>query len=249
MSRQTKFSVIIPAYNEAARIRDTLSSTLLFFEGLEETFEVIVVDDGSTDETAEFGRQISAGDSRVAVLELGSNRGKGAAVRTGVLRSSGSLVLMTDADLATPYAELVKLRQALDQGYDIAIGSRGKQGAQLVKRQPLIRELAGKTGNLMIRVACPALWGIADTQCGFKLFRGEAARSLFGMQLLERFGFDVEILFLARRAGYRIAEIPVVWSHGEDSKVKPTDYLYTLLEITRIRLNSIAGKYKRSMAG
>jgi dolichyl-phosphate beta-glucosyltransferase len=237
-----RYSVVIPAYNEGFRIPRTLAAvTAAFAPG--ETVEVLVADDGSLDDTADRAQAAAAADGRIRVIRGDRNRGKGAAVRSGVLASQGDLVLVTDADLSAPMSELPRLEEAIRQGFHVAIGSRGTKGATLVRRQPLVREAAGRMGNLMIRLACPSLWDLADTQCGFKLFQGEAARKLFAMQTLDRYGFDVEILHLARTRGYRVAEIPVAWAHQEGSKVKPSDYWVTLWEVLVVRLNELRGKY------
>jgi dolichyl-phosphate beta-glucosyltransferase len=238
-----RFSVVIPAFNEGNRIAATLETVTAFFSARGPDFEVLVCEDGSADDTVACVQRAGKADARVRLLTVPRNEGKGAAVRRGVLASSGERILVTDADLSTPLSEISKLEAALDSGNDIAIGSRAAAGARLVKRQPLVRELAGRAGNLVIRLLCPGLWDIRDTQCGFKLFAREAAMDLFPLQRLQRFGFDVEVLHLARRAGFRIAEIPVTWAHGEGSKVKPRDYVYTVVEVGRIRAFQAAGRY------
>jgi len=210
-----------------------------YFGGRGETFEVIVADDGSQDDTA---ARITA---PILCISAPRNEGKGAAVKRGVEASRGERVLVTDADLSTPLTELPRLEAELEKGADIAIGSRAKSGAQLVRRQPIYRELAGRAGNLVIRGLCPQLKDLRDTQCGFKLFRGDTARGLFAKQRLFRFGFDVEILYLGRKAGLRVAEVPVVWAHGESSKVRAKDYAYTLMEVARIRWMDWRGLYGR----
>ena len=237
------YSIIIPAYNEEQRISASITKVLAYFRNKTDAFEVVLVDDGSTDDTVGKTREAAAGDQRVKILNLETNRGKGAAVRKGMIASQGARVLLTDADLSTPLTELVQLEDALDQGFDIAIGSRGMQDSNLVRRQPLVREMAGKAGNLFIRVLCPSLWEYSDTQCGFKLFSGDVARRIFPLQRLDKFGFDVEVLYLARRRGYTIAEVPVAWAHNTGSKVKSTDYLYTFFEIMCVRINEVTGKY------
>lgn len=237
-------SIVIPAFNEAQRIGQTLSDILSYVERFDLPVEILVIDDGSTDDTAEMTMEAAGGDNRVSVIPCRINKGKGAAVRTGVMESSGARVLISDADLSTPITELPLLQERLDAGADIAIGSRGMAGAQLVRRQPALRELAGRAGNLVIRTLCPSLWGITDTQCGFKLFDGPVARKLFAKQLVQRFGFDVEILYLARRNGYTVEEVPVTWAHNTGSKVGAGDYVYTMLEVLKVRVNDLAGRYK-----
>jgi len=232
------YSVVIPAFNEAQRIVETLDQTVRHFEGIGASFEVIVVDDGSADSTGELARKRAGGDSRIRVITLRTNKGKGAAVRTGALASRGERVLITDADLSSPLTELAVLEQALNQDADVAIGSRALPEARLVRRQPWYREWAGRAGNLLIHLAAPNLRDIRDTQCGFKLLRGDVARSLFASQILDRYGFDVEILYLARLRGLKVTEVAVEWAHATGSKVKPYDYLTTMLDVCRIRLTS-----------
>jgi dolichyl-phosphate beta-glucosyltransferase len=238
-----RYSVVIPALNEAKIIASTLEQVLAAFDARKLSVEVIVSEDGSKDATVRVVEEFSRREARVQILSGKKNRGKGSAVRRGVMHSKGELVLLTDADLSTPMSELPRLEDALGRGYSIAIGSRGCAGARLVKRQPLLRECAGKAGNLLIRAICPSLWEYSDTQCGFKLFRGEVARELFNLVTVDRFAFDVEVLYLARKRGFRVAEIPVVWAHHGGSKVTPVDYVTTLMDVVRVRLNDAAGKY------
>ncbi len=212
-------SLIIPAYNEAVRIRSTLGTVAAHLDTLGHSHEIIAVDDGSTDDTH---RLIVEGSSETTALRIVSyepNRGKGYAVRQGVFASRGEYVAFSDADLSAPIDQLSKLFAAIEKGYDIAIGSRAIKGAEIPIHQPFYRELGGKALNLVIRVL--AVPGIHDTQCGFKLFRGDAARAIFDRCFVTSWGFDVEVLYVARRLGYRIAEIPVKWSHAEGSKIRP----------------------------
>ncbi len=232
-SRELALSVVIPAYNEVARLEPTLRRVIDYCRAQHPDFEILVVDDGSTDGTPALVERVAADEERVRLIALGANRGKGAAVRTGVLAARGREVLFSDADLATPIEELDNLRLRLADGCDIAIGSRAAPGADIRVRQHPVRELMGRTFNLMVRLA--ALGGIRDTQCGFKLFRRAAALDLFGRARLDGFAFDVEVLWLAR-GRYQVAEVPVVWSHIDDSKVSPGgDAARMFVDLLRIR--------------
>jgi len=241
-------SVIIPAYNEEQRILTCLEEVARFLSARGQPFEVLVVDDGSTDSTAGKTSQFAALDPRFRLLRHEANRGKGAALRTGIAASSGHSVLVTDADLSTPLVELSKLEQAVAAGARMAIGSRGATGAHLIRRQSVLRELAGRGGNLLIRLICPDLQGIKDTQCGFKLFDGPTVRELCRWTTVDGFGFDVELLSLARSGGCPVAEIPVTWAHRDGSKVTGRAYVATLFEVVKVRLNHTAGRYPRTPA-
>ena len=211
-------SIVIPAWNEEERIGGTLAAIGQFFESPREEIEVLVVDDGSKDKTARVVADQAASRPQVRLIALPENRGKGAAVRAGVLQTRGDEVLMCDADLSTPIGELAKLRAALERGHDIAIGSRALDTSDVVIRQHPMREAMGRTFNVIVRAL--VLDGIRDTQCGFKLFRGDVARELFALAQVDGFAFDVEILLLARPR-YKVAEVPVIWRHVEQSKVSP----------------------------
>ncbi|MGH9487389.1 MAG: dolichyl-phosphate beta-glucosyltransferase [Terriglobales bacterium] len=210
-------SVVIPAYNEARRLPATLNTLSAYFAGQNRAVEVIVVDDGSSDGTGELELPRSRpGGVRWIQLRNQHNRGKGFSVRRGMLAASGERRLFTDADLSAPIEELEKLERALDGGADIAIGSRCRR--ELIRaHQPRLREHAGRVFNCMVRLGLGLPF--RDTQCGFKLFRHAAAASVFPRQLSEGWGFDPELLFLARRMGFRIEEVPVVWSHAEGAKI------------------------------
>lgn len=202
-------TIVIPAYNEAERLPRTLSATLAYVHERALDAEILVVDDGSADATA----QVAASFPGVDVLRSPRNAGKGNAVRQGVMRSQGRRVLYMDADLATPIEELTHLEAALDAGALVAIGSRPLRESELLVRQPWYREMAGRLFNGAVQaVATP---GIHDTQCGFKLLDGDTARAIFARCVLDGFSFDVEALFLARRMGCPIAEVPVRWAHQE----------------------------------
>lgn len=226
-------SFVIPAYNEEkrlpvslARIADWLGSRTPSISA-----ELIVVDDGSADRTAAVAEKTAAGlGLAVRVLRFPENRGKGAAVRAGVLEAAGDQVLVTDADLSTPIEEVEKLLAA---GAPVAIGSRGVDATLVKERQPLFRVASGKLFNLLVRVL--AVSGIRDTQCGFKLFRRDAAREVFTRATVDRFAFDVEALLLARRLGYAIAEVPVLWFNSPDTRVGFGGGLEAFAALFRIR--------------
>lgn len=228
---------MIPAYNERGRIPSTIKAVQEYLAHFGQSYEIIVVDDGSSDGTPEFVREIAASSGDIRLVSYGKNMGKGYAVRQGVYASCGDYVIFSDADLSAPIEELPKLFEALRNGYDIAIGSRAAKGAQLEIHQPLYRELGGKGLNLAIQTL--AVPGIKDTQCGFKLFRGEVARDIFSRSFLTGWGFDVELLYLARRHGYTTAEIPVRWHHVDGSKIHPfRAALRVLYDVLRIRLHN-----------
>lgn len=230
-----RLSVVIPAYNEASRIERTLDRTVAFLDGTAESWEVVVADDGSRDETPAIVQRYirSHGDARVRLVALPHNRGKGAALRAGVAATRGQRVLLMDADLATPIEELSLLSRALDDGFKVATGSRAVASSNVTRPQSALRVLLGRAGNLWIRsLAVP---GVHDTQCGFKLFEGEIARQLFARCREERFGIDIEVLCMARRRlGLPIAEIGVRWEHQAGSKVKWNDYVDVFVKVPRI---------------
>ena len=211
-------SVVIPAFNEGRRIAGTVRDVLAEVERWCHRCEVLVVDDGSTDGTGSIVAQLSEAGHDVRLLQLGRNRGKGAALRLGVAESRGALVLLTDADLATPIAEIGRLLAHVGGGADIAIASRATPGARILAHQALVREMSGRAFNRLVQMTL--LPGIRDTQCGFKLFRGPEARALFSECTVDGYAADVEALHLARRAGLTIVEVPVTWSHVRGSKVR-----------------------------
>ncbi|MFE2032924.1 glycosyltransferase [Streptomyces scopuliridis] len=230
-------SVVIPAYNEERRLRPTLDAIRAHLREDPDrwgTWELIVVDDGSTDGTAAVAAEAAAGEPRVRVVTGGGNQGKGHALRQGVLASTGRRVLLTDADLATPIDELDRLDKRLTaDGGGAAIGSRAHPDARIEVHQLALREWLGRLGNRLIRLI--AVDGIADTQCGFKLFDGERARAAFAGSRLDGWGIDVEILRFFRRSGWPVTEVPVRWAHQPGSKVRPLDYGRVLLELVRLR--------------
>lgn len=229
-------SVVIPAYNEQARIGSTLIRTLDHLAVHHPTAEVIVVDDGSTDDTTTVASQV--GGDRVRVLRQPGNRGKGAAVRRGMLEATGEFVLFMDADLSTPIEELEKVLGYARLGSDVVIGSRAMHDSDIRSRQPRLRELMGRTFNLIVRAL--VMNGIRDTQCGFKLFRQRAAREVFSQLTVDGFAFDVEALILARKLGFSIKEVPVMWFHAPHSKVSPiADSARMFRDIVSLRMRHL----------
>lgn len=212
-------SIVIPAFNEAERLGATLQAIDRYCRREQRACEVLVVDDGSQDRTAEVVRAFAAVHPEVRLLQQPRNRGKGAAIQAGVAATRGELVLFSDADLSTPIEELPRLEAALADGAAVAIASRAVAGARIEEHQPFYREWMGKSFNRMVQWL--VLPGLHDTQCGFKLFRGEAARALFPQLTIPGFGFDVEVLYLARRQGLVIREVPVAWRNSRQSKVSP----------------------------
>ena len=228
---EPELSVVVPAYNEAFRLGATLDRLLDFLESRGDRFEILVVDDGSTDGTGRVAAE--RGGERVRTLQLGTNRGKGAALRHGVEASRGERVLLTDADLSTPIEELESLEEALEEA-DIVLGSREAEGARVVHHQPLYRELLGRMFNLAIRLL--GVRGFLDTQCGFKLLRGEVARDLFPRLTIDGFAYDVEMVLRARELGYEVVEVGVEWHDSAMSRVRPfRDGFRMLWDVIRLR--------------
>jgi glycosyltransferase involved in cell wall biosynthesis len=240
----TSLSIIIPAYNERARLPGTLQRVNDYMQGAGwSDWEIVVVDDGSSDGTAEVACKARGANPRVRVLKYAANRGKGYAVRYGMLNSKMDWRLLTDADLSAPIEELEKLWNAVkDASAEVAIGSRALDRSLIGVHQTGFRETAGKMFNFVMQM-CIGL-PIRDTQCGFKLFRGDVAEAVFTRQQIERFGFDVEALFVAHKLGYRIAEIPVRWNHVEGSKVGMLNGAQSFADLAKIRWNQLNGRYK-----
>jgi dolichyl-phosphate beta-glucosyltransferase len=240
-----ELSIVIPAFNEERRLPGSLRRILNYLGRWGESFEVLVVDDGSRDATGNVVARFASEDPRVRLLQYGGNRGKGFAVRYGMLRARGARVLMSDADLSTPIEELPKLAAALDAGADIAIGSRVLPESCLAVRQPPLRELIGRTFNLVVRVL--AVPGIHDTQCGFKLFTRTAAHDIFALLTVDHWCFDVEALLVARKMGYCIREVPITWVNEENTKVNVLrDLAQTAVDLGRIRARWLLRRPQRS---
>ena len=238
------YSIVIPAYNESNRIRPTLEKILAYVIQQQWDAELLIVDDGSRDDTARIVHEFGRLHPQVQLVQNPGNRGKGFSVRNGMLHARGEICLFTDADLSSPIAEAEKLFQAIRQGADVVIGSRWLRAELQTERQPLYRQLFGRIFNLLLRLILGLHF--MDTQCGFKAFRREAAQQIFPLQKIERWGFDPEILFLARKKGLRTVEIPVVWAHSEGTRLHPfRDGIRMFGDVMRIRWNSLSGAYSR----
>jgi dolichyl-phosphate beta-glucosyltransferase len=235
--RKEFISVVIPAYNEAGRILPTIRRIDEYCRDRFEGLEIIVVDDGSRDGTRDVVKDEQEKTASLRCEGYGENRGKGYAIRHGVEASTGDIILVSDADLSTPIEEVEKLLVSYDEGYDIVIGSRALEESDIVVRQPWWREIMGKTFNKFVRFLFAV--DFKDTQCGFKLFRGERGREIFRRATIDRFAYDVEVLFLARKAGVKIKEAPIRWVNSPASKVNPvTDSLQMLKDLIKLRLRN-----------
>jgi len=236
------YSIVIPAYNEGARLGATLERVLGYVRQQRWDAEVIVVNDGSRDNTAEIVRGFAEKDPAVRLVENPGNRGKGYSVRNGMLNARGEVVVFSDADLSSPIEEMPKLLGEISAGADIAIGSRWLRSELQTRRQSLHRQVFGRIFNVLLRIILGLQF--ADTQCGFKAFTRRAAQTILPLQRIERWGFDPEILFLARKFGFRVEEVPVLWGHSGDTRIHPLiDGARMFQEMLRIRWNNLTGKY------
>ena len=227
-------SIVIPAYNEESRIAASLEKIAEYLGSQTYTYETIIVDDGSIDGTLKLCRAFASAHPWLKVIHCETNHGKGSAVREGIIKAAGDYVLICDADLATPIEELDGFWRFIEDGADIVIASRPLKASHLVKRQPIYREFAGRALNLAVQAM--AVRGIHDTQCGFKLFRREAAQRIFTLCRLDGWGFDIEALHIAQKLGFRIKEAPVHWRHMPGSKVSLLrDGACMLIDLFKIR--------------
>lgn len=234
-----ELSVIIPAYNEEKRIGRTLEAILGYLDKQKYTYEIIVVNDGSTDKTKEVVQQFK--HKKIKILDNSGNKGKGYSVQQGFLSAEKEWVLFTDADLSTPIEEL-KTCFRYASGADVIIGSRNLPMSQIVVKQPFFRSMLGRIFPFFVRLLL--LPNIKDSQCGFKLFRKEAAQKVAEKQKITGFCFDVELLFLAKKLGYKIQEIPITWSNDERSKIRiVSDSVTMFLDLLKIRWNDAVGRY------
>ena len=242
MMQFPKYSIVIPAYNERDRIPATLRSVVECIRTHNWPAEVVVVNDGSRDDTAMVVREFARNAPEVRLIENPSNCGKGYSVRNGVLHALGDIVLFTDADLSSPIEEAEGLFYAIGMGADIAIGSRWLATSRQTRRQPLFRQFFGRCFNALTRWVMHLPF--ADTQCGFKAFTRAAAQTVFQLQTIERWGFDPEILFIALRRGYHVQEVPVGWAHDARTRISyMRDGLQMLKELAIVRWNALLGRY------
>lgn len=242
-----ELSIVIPAYNESARIELTLERVLSCVEAQSWDAEVLVVDDGSTDDTREIVKRWMNVHPRLHLVRNPGNRGKGYSVRNGLLQAAGDVVMFTDADLSAPMEEAERLLAVIDAGADVAIGSRWMDRARQTIHQPFYRQFFGRCFNTITRT----IMGLPfkDTQCGFKAFRRPVAQTVFRLQRIERWGFDPEILFIARKLRFKVHEVPVSWGHDERSRISYLkDGIKMLEELAYIRYNSIFGRYDEEIA-
>jgi glycosyltransferase involved in cell wall biosynthesis len=246
VNQYPKYSIVIPAFNERARIPATLRLVVDCIRARKWSAEVIVVNDGSTDETAQLVLEFAEQAPEVRLIENPSNSGKGYSVRSGILHALGDIVMFTDADLSSPIEEAEQLFAAVAKGADIAIGSRWLATSRQTHKQPLYRRFFGRCFNALTRMVMNLPF--ADTQCGFKAFTRSAAQTVFQLQTIERWGFDPEILFIALKRGYRIEEVPVSWAHDARTRISYLrDGLQMLKELAIVRWNAIVGRYGKQV--
>ena len=238
------YSIILPAFNEAQRIAPSLEKAVAFVREHGWNAEIVVVNDGSRDRTAEIVRGFMAWAPEIRMVENPGNHGKGYSIRNGMLHARGDILLFSDADFSSPIEESIKLIEAIGAGADVAFGSRWLLAEMQTRRQSILRQIVGRAYNLLLRMILGLPY--RDTQCGFKAFTRRAAEVIFTRQQIEGWGFDPELLFIARKFKLKVVEGPVQWANDDRSKVNPvSDAPKMLLELFSIRLNSIAGHYNQ----
>ncbi len=232
-------SIVIPAYNEAERIRPTIETIHDYFSKKTQSFDIIVINDGSRDNTANIVLDLAKMIRKVTLLDSSINQGKGSSARKGMIHATHDLILLTDADLSTPIDEFEKLVPWMRKGYDIVIGSRGMKESEIILRQPWHRRMMGKAFNFLVRTLI--VNDFRDTQCGFKLFRHGVAARIFRASKINGFAFDVEVLFIAKKMGYKTKEVPVRWIDSPRSRVNPLrDPVKMLLDLLRVKFLHIS---------
>lgn len=237
-----KLSVIIPSYNEEKRISRTLKSVNKYLSSQNYDYEILVVNDGSTDNTSGVVENLKVEVKNLVLIDNKENHGKGWVTRQGMLKATGDIRLFMDADNSTTVDQVEKFLPFFEQGYDVVIGSRRIQGSDITVKQPWIRDFLGWTFRTIVHTIVPL--GVTDSQCGFKAFSAKASESIFPRQTIFRWAFDVEILTLAKRMKFKIRELPVTWINDAESHVKFSGMVKMLLEILQIRWNLLTGKYK-----
>jgi glycosyltransferase involved in cell wall biosynthesis len=246
MSETVKYSIIIPTYNEEVRkdeMKKHLDSIKKYFEGIGETYEIVVVLDGPTDGTPALVHEHERNFESMRVIDRKENKGKGYSVREGLMAADGEIRIFTDMDGATPINMLDRFIPKFKEGADIVIGSRDLGESDIEKHQPKWKEFLGDTGNLLIQFV-GGLWGMKDTQCGFKAFKKEAVEDIIPRMTVERWGLDFEILIVGKKLGYKIVEVPVKWIDSGDSLVGISAYISTFRDLFKVRWNLIKGVYK-----
>ncbi len=243
VDEQPYLSIVIPVYNEAKRLPNSVPKLISYFEAQDYSYEFVIVDDGSSDGTTQLARELLAPVKNLQVIESRPNRGKGHVVKVGMLAARGKVRLFCDADLSTPLSEMEHFWPWLESGYKIVIGSRKMLGATIVRHQPLWRESLGKVFTWLTNVI--ATNGISDITCGFKCFTADAAQELFSRSVIDDWSFDAEVLYIAQRHGYKIKEVPVSWHDTPGTKVRLLkDSSRSLAGLARIRMNDVRGRYK-----
>jgi len=244
-SQNPYLSIVIPAHNEELRLPPSLAKIHAFLSQQPYTYEVIVVENGSQDRTSEVTREFAKTHPYVKLLEV-QTRGKGLAVKAGMTEATGQYRFICDTDLSMPIEEIMKFLPPTLEGYDVMIGSREGKGAKRIG-EPEYRHLMGRVLNAIVKLT--AVRDFEDTQCGFKMFKGDIADDLFGVQLMNGIGFDVELIFIAKKRGYRIVDVPITWYYDPDSRMKLLqDSLHILVEIWQVHQNWRRGLYDRKRA-
>jgi len=239
---EVKLSVVIPAYNEENRLPRTLRDIDAYLRKQDYEYEIIVVNDGSRDGTVEVTNALMREIANLRLIDNRKNRGKGYAVRQGMLEAKGAYRVFSDADNSTSITHVGRMWPEFGKGFDIVIGSRDIEGAVIAVRQPWWRQRLGDVFNLVVQLLS-GLWGIWDTQCGFKGFSARAAHEIFSRARINRWAFDVEVLVIAKKLGYQIQEVPVTWVNDKQSKVRLSGMVKMLLEVLQISMNNLIGKY------
>ena len=240
------YSVVIPTYNESAKAKEMgehLDSIKEYFENLGQSYEILVVLDGPTDNSSELVKKNAKKNPNIQIIDRKENRGKGYSVREGLLKARGKVRLFTDMDGATPIKMFDRFLPKFQEGYDIVIGSRDLKGSQVKIHQPKWKEWLGNAGNLLIQIVA-GLYGMKDTQCGFKAFSQKAVEDVLPRATVDRWGIDFEILMVGKKRGYRIAEVPVEWLDRGDSKVGISGYISTFKDLFYVKMNLLKGVYQ-----